>query len=322
MPYYLKKQDGYVYGPVALDVLAQWAADGRIVPEDSLSTDRASWSPAAETAELGMVWMLELGGARYGPLHALSLRELVRDGAIAPDHELVHRESGEKTTLLRALLDAMNGQVPAAAPERAAGGANEDELETIRLKEELEAERSAAGRLREELERLKTQAEERERKLSDQLAEATSKEIASRSARDELRRKVAELEGRLGPDPGGASTDISAYSELSASYDRLVEQLTARTAELKSAQEARALVHKESDERVRMAEDRVRRLQEESDELRRKLAELTDSHVQLVKAYRDLNDRFIRSRQTQPGAAPAEPKAPPKTSTGFKIKRV
>ncbi len=52
--WYLRKDGGAEYGPVAEEVLRAWAAEGRVAPEDWISTDRENWIPPHELASLEM----------------------------------------------------------------------------------------------------------------------------------------------------------------------------------------------------------------------------------------------------------------------------
>ena len=44
--WYVRTEDGNVYGPADAEKLAKWAEDGRIDPTSFVSTDRISWMPA------------------------------------------------------------------------------------------------------------------------------------------------------------------------------------------------------------------------------------------------------------------------------------
>ena len=57
-------------------------------------------------------------------------------------------------------------------------------------------------------------------------------------------------------------------------------------------------------ERIQGQEATLRREQEEAEAARKKLIEVEETHLQLVQAYRDLNDRYIRSRQNAHVIAP------------------
>ena len=50
MSWYLQKNDGETYGPVEMDELQHWAAEGRIAPQDKLSQDNKHWAAAPDAA--------------------------------------------------------------------------------------------------------------------------------------------------------------------------------------------------------------------------------------------------------------------------------
>ena len=120
-------------------------------------------------------------------------------------------------------------------------------------------------------------------------------------------------------DSNGQSAQILAliqsYQELSERYDNLVQQLTSKSQEIQSVLESRAQAEKYAAEQVRRTEEVVQREREESDLARRRATELEQSHLDLVRAYRELNDRFIRFRN-----APAEPAAQATNKAGSESK--
>ena len=71
--WYVKTDDGNVYGPADLQKLVQWAKDGRIEPTSLLSADRVKWTPAPLMRELDMKWIVETEfGKLFGPFHLTS----------------------------------------------------------------------------------------------------------------------------------------------------------------------------------------------------------------------------------------------------------
>ena len=96
--WYVKAEDGKVYGPATLAQLIEWAKDGRIQPTGSLSRDRVSWQPASSLAELEMKWFVELtSGKVFGPFNRAFVDRLLADGSVSPDAKIYCRqEEGEK----------------------------------------------------------------------------------------------------------------------------------------------------------------------------------------------------------------------------------
>lgn len=98
--WYLRKSDGSEYGPAALDDLARWAAESRVVSGNTVSRDRKTWLPVEEVPELGMEWTAHLAdGRKYGPFNILATRDLHRHKVLPADARLAHVTSGEDITV-------------------------------------------------------------------------------------------------------------------------------------------------------------------------------------------------------------------------------
>ena len=84
--WYVRTEDGKVYGPAGVASLVAWAQDGRIDPTASLSRDRIEWTPAQLMPELEMKWLVELEpGSIIGPYNRAYLVASAREGALAQD---------------------------------------------------------------------------------------------------------------------------------------------------------------------------------------------------------------------------------------------
>ena len=91
----VKNEQAEVFGPVGLEVLREWARDGRLSPMSVVSEDAAAWSPVASLPGLGMDWVAEVSpGVFYGPIHHQALKELQKNGTIAPAAVLFARDAG------------------------------------------------------------------------------------------------------------------------------------------------------------------------------------------------------------------------------------
>ncbi|MBN1676802.1 MAG: DUF4339 domain-containing protein [Kiritimatiellae bacterium] len=199
--WYLKKQDASEYGPVELQVLCQWAADGRIDPTDEVSTDKESWRPAPDLPELKMVWLVELrDGRMYGPIHILAVYELFADGAASPEAKLIIRpkkpsaETAVEDDLRRLLAEK------AEAAREAQETLAEQRREIAALKRDLMQGRARADYLGRKVNELaeRTRVGERENvSLKRRLMLATAKE-------EYYRRKLYLLEQQLGVRPAAA----------------------------------------------------------------------------------------------------------------------
>ena len=143
MEWYLKKADGEVFGPVSTPALRQWAAGGRIAPDDQLSSDLETWMPAIDLPDLGLDWMVELGPDKiYGPFHLLALGDLIREGGVPAAAPIIHRVTGERHILHEALLLVVleqNTRLAATAQElRLSLESTQAELDSIKIAPDLE----------------------------------------------------------------------------------------------------------------------------------------------------------------------------------------
>lgn len=332
MSWYLLKNDGTVYGPVEWVELQEWAADGRIAPEDSLSEDRRSWKSAPSFAELRMEWLVELDdGSRYGPIHLMALRDMQQEGSLSGATKLLHARTQEATTLGDALkattpaptpipvalpMAAPAPVVPPSAEEKPASSKAPTRLEwkeIARSKDQFEREAIKWRKMyedeRERADRTEKTAEERVEELrrGGLVAQQTIEQLQHSIAL--LEKKITLMEQSLAGDSNGQPAQtlalIQSYQELSERYDNLLQQLTSKSEEIRNVLESRAQTEKYAAEQVQHMEELARRERAEADVARRRAAELEQGHLDLVRAYRELNDRFIRFRN-----APAEPAAP------------
>ena len=94
--WFVRTEDGNVYGPAALSSLVQWASDGRIEPTSSVSRDRVSWKPAALQSELGMTWLVEIEqGKVYGPFARAVVSRLFADGSLPKTARVYRLHEGQ-----------------------------------------------------------------------------------------------------------------------------------------------------------------------------------------------------------------------------------
>ncbi|MDA0990912.1 MAG: hypothetical protein O3A51_09190, partial [Verrucomicrobia bacterium] len=103
--WYLKQDDGSVYGPVSLDVLVEWAADCRIGPGHQASTNKVDWVTVTTLSELRMVWMVTLeDGSVYGPLNLFGALELREQGVLSPEGIVVNQAGAGEGSLDRMMV--------------------------------------------------------------------------------------------------------------------------------------------------------------------------------------------------------------------------
>jgi predicted transcriptional regulator len=97
---------------------------------------------------------------------------------------------------------------------------------------------------------------------------------------------------------------MEAYNNLAENYDTVLSQLTGKSEELQSMQETRQQLEKEMKERLARMDRIVEREQQEADRARIRLAEIEHTHHQLLRSFRELNDRYIHLRERQARSTP------------------
>lgn len=92
--WYVRTQSNAVYGPEALHVLRDWAAQCRISPGCEISQDRINWLPVESIPELAMEWTVETTeGETYGPVNSSAIGILIREGVLTPSAKVFNRRT-------------------------------------------------------------------------------------------------------------------------------------------------------------------------------------------------------------------------------------
>ena len=83
--WFVRTEEGMVYGPATLESLVSWAREGRIEPTGFASRDRINWTPLQLVPELEMKWLVETEpGKVFGPFNRQVVISLFRDGSVPP----------------------------------------------------------------------------------------------------------------------------------------------------------------------------------------------------------------------------------------------
>ena len=117
--WYVKAEDGNVYGPATVAALTEWAKEGRIQPSCTLSRDRIKWVPAQTMPELEMKWLVEPEpGHVFGPFNRVFVIRLFKDGSASPDakvyalHELPVEEDPPPKVVEKIVEKEVRVEVP------------------------------------------------------------------------------------------------------------------------------------------------------------------------------------------------------------------
>lgn len=394
MNWYLKKGDGQVFGPVEDDAMLQWAREGRIMPDDTISTDRATWVAPATVDALGLDWFIPMSdGTPYGPVHPLALSDLVADGSLGLDDTIAHKTTREVHRVCEVLAPALRHYTASLRDSLAEEQARADKLDierNVRDEEILRLNRRAADleaaakqqdaaaqqrikelhdaaiaretangttakeaengeRLRAELKEIRNLSDQREKEiarlkqlLDDETARSKRHEAdlqqrirtleseglqllkTIESARDRAALAERKTNGTGGPGgPGDYGSLVQSYDDLTKNYDLLMDQFAAKSGDLATAYAAMETLKQETEERIARVESTLRAERADADKARQRLAKAEEAHLELVRSYRELNDRYIRYRQKMETPAAREASAAePAAGSGPKVRLV
>ena len=141
--WYLKMNDGTVYGPADLNRLQTWAREGRVAPSSQISSDRKSWIPASQMPELGMEWVVEVEqGQYYGPFHPDVVRDLIAQKRVPASARRFKLDTGRAQEDHSKELNAALEKAKSSLAEKDAALAEQKSL--VAEKEALIAELKAA----------------------------------------------------------------------------------------------------------------------------------------------------------------------------------
>lgn len=360
--WFLRKDNGAIYGPVAEETLQAWARDGRVAPEDYVSSDQINWIPSFELSSLDMVWLVELpDGLEYGPAHRDALESLLADSSLSPPLRMRHVVTGERTVLGTAgdaVLESAGEPPPAelvhkgdtqpislpdaaipaehvSSPAVAVESTNASGAAALETPPAAEPDRTLGWRTialeRDHFEReackWKAMYDQIAARLNEQTARAhelqrsaEQERLAANAECTELRRRIDELSAELeralarpsGPDPHL----MQAYHELVRNYDVLAAQLTAKEETERCLREEIAALRREYESALATAQEREHRERELAEHAHRRLSELERAHLELVRSYRELNDRYIRLRTSVPATPESPVVSSPNTAPG------
>ncbi len=94
--YYLRTADEQQYGPADLETIRLWCREGRIGPDQQVSTDQQDWLPVTEEPALEFDWLLVLeDGTEAGPFHLAMLEEELATGNLPTGVTFKHRVTQE-----------------------------------------------------------------------------------------------------------------------------------------------------------------------------------------------------------------------------------
>lgn len=159
MNWYVKGDDGKVFGPADDAKVMAWVKDGRIDPFAGISHDLKQWKLASLEPMLEMDWIVENEPGRfYGPTHRAVVEDLINSGSLAPTCRIYRDDHGgaseKEVASARAEAEKAMAEVQAEAEKamrelkaEAERAIASKEAELAALKSELEAMRARAEKI-------------------------------------------------------------------------------------------------------------------------------------------------------------------------------
>jgi chromosome segregation ATPase len=357
--WHVKKEDGTVYGPISIKDMINWAAEGRISPEDLISSDKSEWSAPQENADLRMEWTVELeDGTVYGPIHLLAFADLVSEGAIDISTPVTNVRHNVSYPLAQVLLPALTAVSNSLRDEIGLLGAELDAAEQSRAEAARQAEQAAQAQRRAEesaaaqaskvlaaetaeqagadlpktirhsAEDLKkaehwevlyheetAKAEAVEKELREQLRSQHGEMLELSTELDEVRSKLAKQEkinaefenfSRLADSGGDDRITVmkgqfkhllDSYNQISQQYENLSRHAEDQTRELEQLRLSQSTIQKNADKRIADMTAELQHEREEADKARSKLTHFEKNYTELLRSYRDMNDKLVKLRQ-------------------------
>lgn len=307
LDWFIPMEDGSPYGPLHALALSELIADGELGLDDTIAH--------RETREVHRVAEVLLPALQR---YAASLRETLAeeqaraeraqqerdlrdDELLRLQKKVIELEAAAKQqehTLHQRVreLESLVHQQPSAADAHAVQQAR---AELKEAKESAALHEKEAVRLKLLLDEESTKSAARDAETRAQIKKLQESELGLLKTIESTRGKADRAERQTGGTAGTSdyASLVSAYDDLTRNYDLLMDQFAAKTGDLNAAHAMLATIKKETEERCARIEETMRRERDDADKARARLAKAEEAHLELVRSYRELNDRHIRLRQ-------------------------
>lgn len=223
--WFVRMSNGTVFGPINTVGLSHWAGDGRVMPDDEVSTDRTNWIRACDLEELGMNTMLELpDGTFKGPYNPMAIDGLAKEGKIPVRAVRFHKSELEERMANRQM--SLFGDEAWEKPTAEESIEDESKKQFEQQLEQVRQEANDAIELAQrEAEDLRVERE----KLMEEIS-ALQQSAANNQKLDEIVAEKEALESELAAlKEQGASMDQqnAIIQDLQSQAQLLAEQLSA-----------------------------------------------------------------------------------------------
>ena len=188
MNWYVKGEDGKVFGPADDEKILSWVKEGRIDPFAGVSNDLKQWKLASLVPMFEMDWIVENEpGSFYGPTHRNVIDELIRAGSLSPacriyqdyrdgaaEKEAAAARAAAEKAMVEVQTEAEKAMAEVQAEAEQALASKESEIAELKSElDRMKAKDAEIAALRSELEQAKARAagsEARVHELEDRFA--------------------------------------------------------------------------------------------------------------------------------------------------------
>lgn len=325
--YFLKSTDG-IQGPVHVETLRHRAMIGDLNGDTLIaSSEEGPWIAASKLSELELDWRVQDEEGRDRPLtHILALRGQVESGDVQPFWDIIHEPSGEDYQVVDALCSALlaqnkvleskvlenNLQSPTPSSESVPSEAPQDEQDLRSLHVARDEALHESAKLKRLYEDEVARNRDREQSLQQQVEELRtwqrkgSDKIRALERRGEQLEELLRVPGNESKDAGNDRDLTTAYHELQLQLELLMDSLHLRSGQLEDERERNnELALQLNVERTTHQEELEEKKALQSETLDQ-LSKLEQGHTDLIRAYRELHDRFLQVRNQPAATAPSE----------------
>ena len=239
--WYLRHQDGTIYGPSDVLELKSWAMTGRIGPDDDVSQDQDIWNPAPLLPDLEMVWSIQVDDDLvFGPFNIYALIDIAEESHLSYSTDVVHISTDKRHSLGDVLLPLLFAERDKRADR--AQGELVDDLKRERsqvesLEHQLRAQKEDLKELRSQLDiKIKEQTRLSEKGMADHQALLQEREAAAEQIQgmeDEMR-MAADIFKAREKATDKLSARVKELDEKSCLAEQTIETLNGQIQELEA----------------------------------------------------------------------------------------
>jgi hypothetical protein len=235
--WYVRREDGTIYGPCSLSELISWAKNGRIGPNDDVSQDQETWKAAPMLNDLEMVWSIQVDeNLIFGPFNIYALIEMTAEDHLSYATDTVHLQTGKHHSLgdvLFPLLFAERKSLLQRAREAAA-----QELADVQSKNEsLQAQLQARE---EDLKKLTLQIQNKLTEQTQDLEKTIEAQKRLLQEREDATETLAVIKEENRKAAALTKEKEAALAELESQVSELKADILCRDEEIRKLLEAQA----------------------------------------------------------------------------------